>query len=339
MLQPLEPSSWLLSLRAQRARWVWLAVLPVLAVLLASQPSGAEDKAVKATTTTSFQHLKRQIFCIVGSSPHGPLHVLPWLDTDLSDLMTKHVVPLPEKGVLDTIETTIPQGVEDRVPIRSSNVNYWEAQGYWQLVVRGQKFSAEAFAEKARKDVHFVHLWEEPVNYRAAIVHVQGILRRVRRFDVPEFARKQGVQNRYEGWLTEDRDGRNLWCVIFTELPPGLELGDKLAQEVSFDGYFFKLYGYPRQLADGKTEWHAAPLLIGHAPVLRPPAQADSTWSMTEALLPAFLGFVGGVIVLTAVLGWWFRRNDQRVRLRLEAARQAGVVVPDAVAPPPDGNS
>jgi hypothetical protein len=316
-----------------------LAVLPVLAVLLASQPSGAEDKPVKATAMTSFAHLKWQIFCVVGSSPQGPLHVLPWLDTSPADLMTKHMAPLPEKGVLDEIETTIPPGVEDKVPVRSFKVNYWEAQGYWQLVARGQRFPAEAFAQKARTDVRFVHLWEDPVKYRAAIVRVQGILRRVRRFDVPEFSRKEGVQNLYEGWLTEDRDGRNPWCIVFTELPPGLELGEKLYREVSFDGYFFKLYGYPRQLADGKTEWHAAPLLIGHAPVLRPEAPADTTWSMTESLLPAFLGFVGGVIVLTAVLGWWFRRNDQRVRLRLEAARQTGVVVPEAVAPPPDGNS
>jgi hypothetical protein len=309
--------------------------MPVLAVLLLCQPSRAAGNPAPATPTSSFPHWQWHICRALASSPQGPLYVLPWLDVNPADLVPRGALTPAEKASLEDIETTIPSGVEDKAPVRSSGQNYWEAQGYWQLVERGHKFPAEAFAQKARKDVHFVHLWEDAGKYRAAIINVHGILRRVRRFDVPEAYRKKGIENLYEGFLTEDGNNRNIWTLIFTDLPAGLEVGEKLQQEVSFDGYFFKLYAYPVQGEGGKKKWEAGPLLIGHAPVLeRPEPQVASTWSMTETLLPAFLGFVGGVIVLSLVVGWWFRRSDERVRLRLAAARQAGFVGPQADAPP-----
>jgi hypothetical protein len=307
--------------------------LTALAALIVGGPARTEDSRPAAPKTVSLSQHQWQVVGILTWAPQGPLHVLPSVCINPADLATRKLLP----AAMEKIETTIPEGVEDRVPVRSSVANYWEAMGYNQLVARAHKFPAEAFAEKARKDVRFVHLWEEPTKYRAAIVHVQGILRRLRRLDPPELSRKNGVENLYEAWLTEDRDNHNLWCVIFTDLPPGLELGEKLDRQVAFDGYFFKLYGFRPEAPgkDGKPEMHAAPLLIAHAPVLVTEARTEPVaGSIMDVWLPVFLGFVGGVIVLTFLVSWWFRRNDERVRLRLASARQSNFMAPEPEGPP-----
>jgi hypothetical protein len=335
MFQALKPLCWSPWPRPERVRRFIRLAVPVLAVLLWCQPSWAEGNPAPAPPPTSFAHLHWHVSRVLASSPQGPLYVLPWLDVNPADLAPQSALTPAEKASVEDIETTLEPGIEDKAPIRTYLWNQAEATGYWRLLARAHKFPAEAFAQKARKDVHRVHLWEEPTKYRAAIIHVEGILRRVRRYDPPRISRKDGVENLYEGWLTEAGDNRNLWCLIFTDLPAGLEVGEKLQQEVAFDGYFFKLYAYPVEGEGGKKKWDAGPLLIGHAPVLkRPQPQDNATWSMTETLLPAFLGFVAAVIVLSLVVGWWFRRSDQRVRQRLAAARQPGFPGPDADVPP-----
>ncbi|TMQ32710.1 MAG: hypothetical protein E6K70_17050 [Planctomycetota bacterium] len=220
-------------------------------------------------------------------------------------------------------------GVEDRAPVRNADENYDEFQAYNLLLVRAHKTAAGAFAKGARRDLTFAHLFEEPAKYRGQIVHIEGLLRRLRKFDAARLAAKEGVPALYEGWVFDAEYGYNPYCVIVTELPKSIQIGEKLDRHVSFDGYFFKRYRY--KAGDGVRD---APLLIGRT--LTPSASqgtaanARAPWldSSTPWVLIAFLA----ILLVTAGFGialtLWFKRGDKQVRARLDAARDAAFVEP-----------
>ncbi len=174
-------------------------------------------------------------------------------------------------------------------------------------------------ARGARRDVTFAHLFEEPAKYRGQVIHVEGRLRRVRRFDVPKFIQDSyGIRDLYEGWLFEPEVyGANPRCVIFTKLPEGVEVREETDHRVAFDGYFFKRYRY--QAGDG---WRNAPLFI--APTLTVAASPSATDGSRLSIGTLATGFVGLIVATAAtalVLGWWYCRGDRRLRARL---RQGG---------------
>ena len=75
----------------------------------------------------------------------------------------------------------------------------------------------------------------------------------------------------YEGWIFDDLYIANPFCVLFTELPPGLHVGEKLEYRVGFDGYFFKRYRYK----DGQGTVRDCPLFIGRTLAVQPAPNSD----------------------------------------------------------------
>jgi hypothetical protein len=224
------------------------------------------------------------------------------------------------------IDRDLLSGVEDRAPVRDADQNYYEAQAYNYVVVRANKTPVELLARNARRDVTFAHLYEEPEKYRGEIIHIEGRLRRLRRFDASRAAAKEGVSHLYEGWVFGAEYFSNPYCIILTEIPASMQIGEKLEYRVAFDGYFFKRYRY--KAGDG---WRDAPLLIGHAlsEQKAPPPEKESPWSLANLMLVGSLSVIGTTILLVAGLAWWFRRGDQRIRARLDTVRTAKFVEPD----------
>jgi hypothetical protein len=210
-----------------------------------------------------------------------------------------------------------------------------ETAAYAEVLALANYTSDRAFRRAADADVTYYNLFTDPAQYRGDVVRIEGRLRRLLRWKPPPEAAAKGVNNLYEAWLFNDDAGYgNPFCVVFTELPPGLAPRDKFepAVPVSFAGYFFKKFRY--QAPDKK--WRDAPLLIGHTLVLRAgagnngPAAAHDNWS--EHLGVIFLYVVAATVCAVAALTWWFRRSDARVHRRLLAARGAQEFVP----PPAD---
>jgi hypothetical protein len=227
--------------------------------------------------------------------------------------------PSPDKApVLDPDLLAV---VQDRKPSLPEEAS---AQDY--VLLEAQKTPLAAFAKSSRKDITFAHLWEETDKYRGQVVHIAGRLKRLRKFDASEFAAQRGLKVIYEGWIFGDEYFSNPYCVLFTELPAGVQIGEKVEYRVAFDGYFFKLYRYK-----AGDSWRDAPLLIGRSLIPREEVSAPSveeTGAVSGLLLPAFLT----VVVATALLGigltLWFRRGDRRVQARLSQARLSGFVEP-----------
>jgi hypothetical protein len=212
-----------------------------------------------------------------------------------------------------------------------------EIEVYSEALEKAYRFKAPAFAGAVRSNLNLTpaHLMQEPRKYRGEVVHVEGHLRRIRRFDPPMMAEQAGVRDLYEGWLFDKTYGANPLCLVFTELPEGLTVAEKMDQPVTFDGYFFKRYRY--QAADGKAEGREVPLLIGNAPVLTvapvaatPPA--DSGWSTSLLVGFMVLVLVSGGLLLGLI--WWFRRGDHQVRSRIASATAPTFVDPVPTAFP-----
>jgi hypothetical protein len=161
------------------------------------------------------------------------------------------------------------------------------------------------------------------------VVHFEGRLKRLVRYDPPKSTKLDGLKDQYEGWMFDpDNYGANPVCVVFTHLPSGLEPGDKLNVHGAFDGYFFKRYRY--KAGDG---WRDAPLLIGHTLVLRQPARQSSEdeGTFSGLLMSSAWVLIIGTIVVGVALFWWYRRNDRVLQDRLAAAN------PPTFSEPPAG--
>lgn len=232
------------------------------------------------------------------------------------------------------------RSIEDRAPMRTRQQNDQEFLAYCDAVVTAHNTTTAALAHSARRELTFAHLFEQPNIYREAVVHFDGVLRRLRHLEAPEFTWSQGVRDLYEGWIFDPQKyGPNAnVCVVFTDLPPGLAVAEKMDRQVSFDGYFFKLYRY--KAGDG---WRDAPLLIGHSIVLQGPVSTSEPASgpLRNGLLVLVLSVIGVTIALVVGLTWWYRHGDRHIRSRLAEVRNLTFVEPgpEPEAPAQDGQN
>jgi len=282
---------------------------------------------------------------LAGQSQQGSLATLPMLVAG----NRLGLVPLPEQpepfepDQHQPIEKAEPllahliQGVRDDKPFAK---NWYEDEdeqfAFSKVLYVASGISAEAFRKGARKDLTYVHVFNQPSKYRGQVVHVEGTLRQLWRLDPPLTAKAAGVANMYEGWISDPRRfGANPWCVVFTDLPSGIAPGEDLHYPVSFDGYFFKRYRYALDGTSKVTkpkDWPRVPMLIGRTVTLTgPPAAGDAPdFDWAGSLLPIFLGIVACSIAVAFVLGYLFRRADRKVQQRIAAIAQQEFVEPNS---------
>jgi hypothetical protein len=218
------------------------------------------------------------------------------------------------------------ESVKDEMPIRSGE----EGLAFCEALVKAHKTSNEAFQNSATRGLTYANLYNESKLHRGKVVHFEGRLKRLRRFEPPEETKLDSVTDQYEGWIFDPEIyGANPVCVIFTDLPAGLEPGDKLDVRVSFDGYFFKRYRY--KAAD---TWRDAPLLIGHTIIVnQKPAKSDADEGgfFSGFMAVTFLILLGCVFFLALLLTVWYRRSDRLVQTRVSKAQASGFIEPGAV--------
>jgi hypothetical protein len=310
----------------QRARAITLIGngRPEQMLTLLAATADAEEKAAAVAGAS-----------VTGQALNGPMAAWPTiLSADRAGVIR---LPAPEPAFepdpprniakAEPLLAHLIQGIRDDRPLPSRwNQDEDEQRSYSAVLFEASRITAEAFRKGARNDVTFAHLAAQPSKYRGQIVHVEGRLRQLRRFDPPATAKAAGVKDLYEAWIFDPVQwGADPWCILFTELPTGMKVGDNKTPMVAFDGYFFKRYKYESRNTNKDEHWRTAPLLIGRTVVLTPapapaPVEAEEDWP--GSLVPIFLGLVAGSIGLALGLGWWFRRGDRKVRARLNLARE-----------------
>jgi hypothetical protein len=233
--------------------------------------------------------------------------------------------PEPEMGKAPPLVNL--ESVQDSMPIRSGE----EGMAYCEALVKAHQTSEEFFHKSVTRGLTYPNLFLEPELHRGKVVHFEGRIKRLIRYEPPAETKLDGIKDVYEGWVFDpDRYGANPVCVVFTDLPAGLEPSDKLDVKVSFNGYFFKKYRY--KAADVLRD---APLLIGHTIILKQvPVDTDSEEGgfFSGMLAVTFLAVLGGVFFLAFLLTLWYRRSDRQVQTRLINAQASTFVMPEAGA-------
>jgi hypothetical protein len=219
--------------------------------------------------------------------------------------------------------------VQDSEPVASGKTgkpwNDREFEAYMEALGKASWTPASAFANSAANNIHvtYAQLMQDPGDYRGEVIHVEGRLKRLRRFNPPA-AVAERMTDFYEGWIFLKERGSEPVCLVFMELPQGLWVAEKMEVPVAFDGYFFKRYRYKAE-DSGQKQAREAPLLIGRTVILKgsPIVASQDDGTFSTSMLVVFFVLTVTSVGLAAGLTWWFWRGDRQVRARVAGARTA----------------
>lgn len=178
-----------------------------------------------------------------------------------------------------------------------------EMPAYWRLMRWARAQSFDELERRADRKVHYRDLWEQPEKYRGKPIRLRLHIIRVTKHEAAE--NSADVKDVYEAWGWTDESKSYPYVVVFSELPPGMKIGDDVRDEGVFVGYFLKVMSYP----DALDKLRASPLLMGRmhraAPGGARPVVGRGDW--------LWIWGGGGVIILAAAVGIWLRFS--RVRM------------------------
>jgi hypothetical protein len=181
--------------------------------------------------------------------------------------------------------------IQDHTPVRSEKENRDEYQAWTEVVSFARSKDAAGLERHAARDLTSEDLRESasdraavngPSIFRLELLRFDGKVTKVRRIAPTKALAERGVKDLYEAWLVPaDEPPSQAVCVVFTDLPAGLEMGAQPADRwATFAGYFFKMMRYPGPDAEEKpdpaggppkkTGWLSAPLLVGRTVTLSP---------------------------------------------------------------------
>ena len=204
----------------------------------------------------------------------------------LMEPVTEELVPGPND--LDEAEVAAMQPlfemVTDRAPLKPR-----EMDAYWRLLDWSRAEPFDQLKQRARNDVPFTQLWEQPEKYRGNPIQLRLHVQRVLEYD--DAAKSpSGITKVYEAWGWTDECRPFWYCVVFPELPQGMPIGTDVRVDLEFVGYFLKVMSYT-----AKDHSRGAPLLLGRARMVATPAVAATTASEVWSIL---LFAVGGIAIV-----------------------------------------
>jgi len=177
-------------------------------------------------------------------------------------------------------------------------------------------------------------------DYLRELLHFEGKVALVHEMKPnDELAELSGIKQLYEVWIWP-KDASKLFCVVVSEIPEGLKVGEDHNQWVAFDAYLFKLWHYEtRRKKEGddsdKRQWERAPLFLGKTVELIPdPMPPQETFS--PVMLGAVIGGLATICVIAFLITMWFRRGDRHVRYKARQKIESQVMfenIPDLGGP------
>jgi hypothetical protein len=160
----------------------------------------------------------------------------------------------------------------------------------------------------ARRGVTYAEIWNEPEKFRGELIHLKGYLRGLEPWQATasEQFNPARLQTLYDGYLFTNDSHPNPYVIVLPRVADGMPTGRNITENVTFAGYFLKLWRY--KSADG-TE-RAAPLLMGQMITWTPAPQQDRFAHMSSYLAGAFL------ILVVSLAGAIWAINHRHLRPR-----------------------
>lgn len=234
----------------------------------------------------------------------------------------ENIVPGPNDQDQDEVAAAQDQleAIDDRAPLKQR-----EMGAYWRLMNWSRTEPFNQLENRAKDDVPFTQLWEQPEKYRGQLIRLRMHVRRVLEYDAPE--NTYGIAKVYEAWGWTEESRSFPYVVVFPEAPPDLPIGTDVRAEIVFVGYFMKIMSY--KAFDNPR---GAPLLIGRAtmvssPIPEPPSKLDP-WIIPLIVIAA-TAFIG----ITALMGIRSRGKSKVRMLPNELSVANSWSVPDSDNP------
>lgn len=206
--------------------------------------------------------------------------------------------------------------IEDDAILAGEKRNRDEHRAYNHILAFAATLDPDVMARQSVEVPYREMILDVRQDHLLKLVHIEGHLRRLVRVEPTSQLRDADkLPDLWEAWIFPEAI-YNPVCVVFSDLPEGIEPGDDLNQYVSFDGYFFKLMRYEtgEHIGHGQYRWRRAPLLLGHTirAIPEPEGPANPWLSGTVGIL--LLISLSLVVLSAAVVFWWFNRTDRRVK-------------------------
>lgn len=171
------------------------------------------------------------------------------------------------------------EGIRDKTMLGPNDM-----AAYATLFRRVQETPAAELAAKARRDVVYSMLFDDPKRFRGLPIHLEGSVRRVL---VHDDADPKVVPDgrMYESWVFTPDSQNNPVVMATKTVPETLPVGGEVLEHVSFNGYFLKQMVY----RDGQNVLRFAPLLVGrltHTTDTRPASGSSSNSHLIWTVLP-----------------------------------------------------
>lgn len=191
-----------------------------------------------------------------------------------------------------------------------------ELKAYEYILAKANKEDQALLAKFAIKNVPYPNLFKDiRQEYLRELIHIEGRLSLILPMKSTDDLRNfDKIDNLYEAWIYPKGQSNPL-CLVVSELPPGVEPGENQNLNVSFDGYFFKLFHYESRKdkpnSDGKKQWMKAPLFLGKTFTNYGPPVVEPVYN--DYMLMTLLIAVGGLTLLIIALGFWLKKGGQYV--------------------------
>src|SRR5262249_15461671 len=193
-------------------------LVPAALVLLVPPVTGGEQSAPEEFV---FRDNTREVFgaaaALAGAgcpSGQGPALVLGVLVQGEQ----VHLWKLEESDRALDLSPKLLKRVKDETDVRVDD-SAFEPEAYCEAVLKSSLVSLDAFANSAQRGVTFADVFNDPVKWRGKVVHYEGDIHRIRRFDAPLMLQAKGIKDLYECWLFRKEYGPNPVCLVCSELP------------------------------------------------------------------------------------------------------------------------
>ena len=260
--------------------WRWFADDATSVEAVEAKPQAAEGKTAQGTTSGSKDH----------AQPPAPADAGP-TDED----------PEEQQAIAEEF-----QAVTDR----TLSIQPEEMFAYKRLLQWVASQPASVMRKRARTDLAFNDFMLSPDKHRGALVEIVLNARMVRACDM----RASDGSELYEVWGFSNDSGSWLYATVVLNLPEGMPVGARVAEQVRFVGYFLKLQGYHEAGAKPNAPPLAAPMLIGRMIWIKPNEPVKTTIDASWGLM-ILAGFIVLLLLQLGWLAWRAKRRKSTIQL------------------------
>jgi hypothetical protein len=265
-----------------------LAGFCVVAMIALGVPFLRERRSTRDAELGRIGRPGAKIQTAISPSPYGDLG----LGVILADDRPKQVddqgtAPAANiEGELLPVDRQLLQHVLDKTSDRSK-------RPFYHLLTLAASAPPDRLEQHARRDIRYDEIWNDPEKYRGELIYLSGYVVGLRPWEATEseFFNPLRLHTLYDGYLMAEDSRPNPYVIVVPRVADGMPTGTKIAENITFAGYFFKLWRY--KSADG-TE-RAAPLLVGQMISWTPAPAQHGVFHLGGYLAAAFLLLVMGL--------------------------------------------